>query len=119
RVVPWRRLPGDGADRRRFLHRLGELWTTAACYAGARAAAGAERQAWERSAAALVELYRRRGPEILEPPRLLDGREVAEILGVEPGPEVGEALRELRWAQVEGRVRTREEALTLVENLKT
>jgi tRNA nucleotidyltransferase/poly(A) polymerase len=117
RVVPWHRMPGDGAGRRRFLHRLGELWTTAACYAGARATGGAERQAWERAAAALVELYRRKGPEILEPPRLLDGREVAEILGVPPGPEVGEALRELKWAQVEGRVTTRAEAVALVEGL--
>ena len=119
RVVPWRRLPGHGVERRRFLHRLGPLWTTAACYAGARAAGAAERQAWERSAAALVELYRRRGPEILEPPRLLDGREVAEILGVAPGPAVGEALRELRWAQVEGRVSSREEAVALVEGFQT
>lgn len=114
RVLPWRRLPGDGLGRRRFLHRLAELWTTAACYAGARAAEGEGRRAWEGSAAALAALYRREGARIVEPPRLLDGREVGEILGVPPGPEIGEALRELRWAQVEGRVRTREEAVALV-----
>lgn len=117
RVLPWERLPDDGTGRRRFLHRLGELWTTAACYAGGRAPGGEERDAWERSAAALAALYRRDGERILEPPRLLDGREVGEILGVPPGPEIGEALRALRWAQVEGRVTTREEAERLVGEL--
>jgi hypothetical protein len=115
RLLPWDRLPGDEVGRRRFLHALGGLWTTAACYAGARGRE--EGPAWERAAAALIELYRRRGDEILVPPQLLDGHEVGVILGVAPGPEIGRALQELRRAQVEGRVATREEAVRLVKRL--
>lgn len=117
RLVPWDRLPEDALDRRRFLHRLGALWTTAVCHAGARSGASADGGSWEEDAAALLRLYRREGEAIVSPPRLLDGREIGKILGVPPGPEIGRALRRLEWAQVEGRVRTREEALRLVEHL--
>ncbi|MFP3939694.1 MAG: hypothetical protein ACLF0P_05255 [Thermoanaerobaculia bacterium] len=117
RLVPCERLPPEELDRRRFLHRLGELWTTAACHAGARSGAPGDGWRWEADASALLALYRREGEAIVSPPRLLDGREVGEILGVPPGPAIGRALRELEWAQVEGRVRSREEARRLVEGL--
>jgi len=118
RVLPWRRLPTNPLERRRFLHRLGELWPTAACHAGARAAAADEVEAWEAAAEALAQLHRREGTAILSPPQLLDGREVGEVLGAPPGPEIGRALAELKWAQVEGRVRTREEARQFVERMR-
>jgi len=54
------------------------------------------------------------GPAILRPPALLRGEEVAAILGVAPGPEVGRALARLRRAQVEGTVRSREAAVALL-----
>jgi poly(A) polymerase len=37
---------------------------------------------------------------------LLSGREVAELLGLEEGPELGAAMRALVEAQVRGDVRT-------------
>ena len=117
RLLPVARLPDDEVERRRFLHRLGELASTAICYAGALPADGSEgRAAWEASAAELARLYRQEGETIVAPPRLLDGREVAALLGVGEGPEVGEALRALRWAQVEGRVGTRAEAEAFVRS---
>jgi poly(A) polymerase len=121
RLLPVERLPADDLERRRFLHRLGELASTAVCYAGALAGSGPGndpdgRAAWEEGATALARLYRTEGEAIMTPPRLLDGRQVSALLGVGEGPEVGEALRALRWAQVEGRVRTRGEAEDFVRD---
>ena len=41
---------------------------------------------------------------------LLDGQEVMALLGLEPGPRVGEALQFLLDQQIEGKVTTRQEA---------
>lgn len=114
-LLPWERLPADAAGRRRFLHRAGELWPTAACFAGARADGDRQAErAWSEAAGALVRLERREGETLRDPPRLLDGREIARILGIEPGPALGRAVEALRRAQVEGRVRTVEEAREMV-----
>lgn len=48
------------------------------------------------------------------PERLLDGREIMKLLGLKPGPEVGEWLEKLREAQAVGAVRTREDALAFL-----
>jgi len=50
------------------------------------------------------------------PPRLLNGRDLME-LGYKPGPELGRALSALEDAQLEGKVVTREEALTFIRGL--
>lgn len=42
--------------------------------------------------------------------RLLTGRDIQEILNIPPGPIIGKALNELEIAELEGRVRTREQA---------
>lgn len=44
-------------------------------------------------------------------PRLIDGKDVMSALGVSPSPVVGEMLREVETAVIEGRITTREEAL--------
>ena len=44
------------------------------------------------------------GGRACAPPRLVTGAGVQELLGIPPGPEVGEALAALRQAQVDGRV---------------
>jgi poly(A) polymerase len=51
--------------------------------------------------------WRREGP----PPPLLRGDEIAAELGIEPGPELGNALAELEAAQFAGEVTDREGAL--------
>ena len=53
------------------------------------------------------------GPEELRPPRLLDGRDLIQ-LGFQPGPQFSSILRALEEAQLEGRVRTRQAALSWV-----
>ncbi len=97
--------PPDGtAARRWWLHRAGELWPTALCWA---AGVGVDPGALD----ATTELARSAGREIFEPPPLLRGDDVATALGLAAGPELGVAIRRLRRRQIEGRVTTREEAL--------
>jgi tRNA nucleotidyltransferase/poly(A) polymerase len=108
-------LPGDELGRRRFLHAAGELWPTAAAFLAARAAAHG--RPWRQALAPLADLARREGAALLDPPRLLGGADVQQILGLPPGPEVGRALAAVRAAQVDGRVRTRDEAIELLRML--
>jgi tRNA nucleotidyltransferase/poly(A) polymerase len=114
-ILNFAALPQDELGRRRFLHRAGHLWTTVACSLGARAE---DPNRWRAALRPLVELARREGEAILDPPRLLTGEEVQELLGVPPGPQIGRALTAVREAQVEGRVRTREEAVELISDSK-
>jgi len=53
------------------------------------------------------------GPEDLSPPRLVTGRDLIE-LGLAPGPIFTEILREVEDAQLDGRLQSREEALSMV-----
>lgn len=67
------------------------------------------------------ELVRRRyletPPEEVRPPRLLTGADLI-ALGWAPGPEFGRVLGAVEDAQLEGRVRTKEEALALAATLR-
>ncbi len=69
---------------------------------------------WERRVefvASLLEDYYLRRREVISPPKLLNGRDLMRELGLEEGPRIGQLLEAVREAQVEGKVRTREEAL--------
>jgi poly(A) polymerase len=52
--------------------------------------------------------------EVVHPPPLLNGHDVM-ALGYLTGPKVGEILNFIRGKQVEGEIRTREEALKLLK----
>jgi poly(A) polymerase len=117
-LLGWDELPASPLGQRRFLHKAGPLWATAACSLGARTgSAGADR--WRQALRSLVDLARREGPELIDLPRLLTGQEMQEILGLPPGPRIGQAMAAVREAQVDGRIRTREEAVALVRALPT
>jgi tRNA nucleotidyltransferase/poly(A) polymerase len=105
-------IPNDDLGRRRFLHRTGRFWATVAVSLGARTI---DIAGWRARLRPLVDLARREGATILDPPRLLSGEEVQTILGINPGPEIGRALAAVRQAQVDGRVRTREEAVGILQ----
>jgi tRNA nucleotidyltransferase/poly(A) polymerase len=111
-------LPEDEVARRRFLYKVGLLWPAAVCCQGARAAAHGHLAAWRRSLPPLLDLLRREGETVLNPPRLLTGEEVQALLGIQEGPAVGRALAAVRQAQVDGTVRTREEAEGLVRGMR-
>jgi hypothetical protein len=114
-------LPETELDRRRFLHRHGSRWLTAACsYGGAATVAGdAASERWRQGARLLCELARREGPELIAPPRLLTGDDVQHLLGITAGPEVGAALAALTAAQVNGVVRTRQDAESFLRDWRS
>jgi poly(A) polymerase len=56
------------------------------------------------------------GEEQIAPPRLVTGNDLIEA-GFAPGPEFGRVLNLVEDAQLEGRVRTREDALQLAIEL--
>ena len=100
--------PDDEPAARRWLHSAGRLWPTAACIHGI------SREALRR----LADLAQREADTLFDPPRLLTGEDVQALLGIRPGREVGRALDAVRSAQVDGTVRTREEAVALVRGLE-
>jgi len=51
---------------------------------------------------------------LVDPPRMLSGQELMQMVGLAPGPRVGRLLELLREAQVEGLVGTREQAIEFV-----
>ena len=54
--------------------------------------------------------------EELIPPALIDGQDILAALGIAPGPLVGMLLAEVRNAQLDGAIQTREEALALLND---
>ena len=63
----------------------------------------------------LLTAYFLKAEEVVKPPRLVDGRQLMEALGITPGPAVGKLLRAVEEAQAEGRIRSKEEALQLAQ----
>jgi poly(A) polymerase len=111
-------LPADPLAERRWLHQAGRLWPTAACAQGSRLTGRAKDLAkWREAVRRLADLARQEGEALFDPPRLLTGGDVQRLLGISPGREVGRALDAVRRAQVDGTVRTREEAVAVVRGL--
>jgi len=54
--------------------------------------------------------WREQGQKLVNPDPLLSGEEIATVLELEPGPELGHAVDALTEAQVRGEVRTAEGA---------
>lgn len=108
-------LPAGEQDCRRFLRRWRRRWCEAAVFAMLRPAAKAT--AAERGRR-LSELAARDGRRIFDLPALLDGDEVARLLGLEPGPAIGRALAALEDEQVLGRVETAAEARAFLARLR-
>jgi len=109
RLAVLRALPRTDVERRRFLHTVGPGWQLAAAV-HASLAGPLQSAAWDRVAPRLEEIARAE-PQIFDPPSLLDGHEIRELTGLEPGPELGRRIEALRIAQVEGRVATRDQAV--------
>jgi len=65
---------------------------------------------------ALLDLYAVEGREVLSPPVLVTGEDVMEVLGIPPGPAVGEMLSKIRNLQIDREIGTREEALEFLRD---
>lgn len=59
----------------------------------------------------LMEAWFDRTDQVIRPPKLLGGDELAAALGLQPGPIIGDLLEQIREAQAEGAVRSKEAAL--------
>ncbi len=66
----------------------------------------------ERHSLRILELFKEK--DIVHPPPLVTGHDVM-ALGYSPGPRVGEILNFIRQRQVEGEIKTREEALRILK----
>jgi len=55
---------------------------------------------------------------IIAPPKLIDGHDIMQEFGLEPGPAVGELLEALREAQAAGEVTTREAGLAYLRRIR-
>ncbi len=53
---------------------------------------------------------------LITPPSLIDGHDIIKILGIGPGPRIGELLETIREAQADGEVTTREQALAMISD---
>ncbi len=71
----------------------------------------------ERRAHALLRAWFTQKEALIEPTPLVSGQEIAQTLGLPPGPQVGALLDALREAQASGQVRDRAEARRYLERL--
>jgi tRNA nucleotidyltransferase/poly(A) polymerase len=67
----------------------------------------------------LLEAWWERPDELINPPRLLTGSDLIEDLKITPGPLLGELLEAIRVAQVDGKVKSREDGLALAQAMLT
>ncbi|MFN8529967.1 MAG: hypothetical protein U0670_15305 [Anaerolineae bacterium] len=68
-------------------------------------------------AGALFSAYFEHYDEWVEPPALLDGRQLIAQLHIKSGPIIGEILERIREAQVDGQIHTSVEALALARQI--
>jgi tRNA nucleotidyltransferase (CCA-adding enzyme) len=90
------------ADRRSFIHSAGKAFPATFALAAAVETDHPWRRWWQ--------LWREHGDELINPPPLLEARQVEALLGIDPGPELGRAIDALIEAQVRGEVRSAEGA---------
>ncbi|MCK5378571.1 MAG: CCA tRNA nucleotidyltransferase [Acidobacteria bacterium] len=91
------------AERREFINRCGHAFPTVlALAAGNDVAGGGCPQPWRR----WWRQWVRSGPTILEPKPLLDASEVTIVTNVEPGPRLGQILKDLERVTVRREIRT-------------
>lgn len=80
-----------------------------------------ELEPWRRHArsASYILEQRFRDDSTVSPPKLITGHDLIDVLGMRPGPELGQLLEAVREAQADGEVTTREEALLFVQRRST
>lgn len=75
---------------------------------------------WRDHCATAAHLVRSRFEESrrVDPPRLVSGDDLMRVLGLPPGPEIGELLEQVREAQASGKLDTAEQALDYAAGLR-
>jgi len=93
-----KQVEASAADRRAFIHTAGKAFPATL----ALGAAVEPHRPWAR----WWRLWREQGPKLVSPDPLLSAEQIAAILELEPGPDLGRAIDALTEAQVRGAVRT-------------
>jgi hypothetical protein len=65
----------------------------------------------------LIDAWYTRQSEVVNPPKLMDGDDLMRRFSLQQGPLLGVLLANLREAQAEGRVTTKEDAIAFCQNL--
>ena len=65
----------------------------------------------------LLNFYLNKKDTLKPLPKLLDGREIMEILNIKQSPKLGEIIKSLHEAQLNGDITTKEEAIDFVLKL--
>lgn len=65
----------------------------------------------------LLDFYLSKKDSLAPLPKLIDGREIMEILNIKPSPKLGEIINAINEAQLNGDISTHEEAVSYIKNL--
>ena len=65
----------------------------------------------------LVERYLKIKNELAPLPKLLDGNEIMQILGIKAGPQLGKIIKALKEAQLSSEVQTKDDAIMFIKKL--
>ncbi len=63
---------------------------------------------------ALLEAYWEHYETDIDPPTLLDGKEMMKIIQLSEGPQIGELIEKIREAQITGEIKTKKDAIEFV-----
>ncbi len=63
------------------------------------------------------KFHEKRMQPAIKAPRLITGRDILEIFAIEPGPKVGRLLKAVEAARIEGKIKDRDQAIRLVQDL--
>ena len=63
-----------------------------------------------------LESWWERREDVISPPPLVNGKDLMDLLGLRPGPDIGKIIEAIREAQAVGEVSTREDALQLAQS---
>lgn len=66
----------------------------------------------------LLKRYLEEKSKLAPLPKLLDGKEIMQILNIEASPKLGEIIEKLKEAQISSEVNTKEEAVNFIKNIK-
>ena len=62
----------------------------------------------------LLDFYLSKKDSLAPLPKLIDGREIMEILNIKPSPKLGEIINAINEAQLNGDISTHEDAVKMV-----
>lgn len=65
----------------------------------------------------LLDFYLSKKDSLAPLPKLIDGREIMQLLNIKPSPKLGEIINAINEAQLNGDITTHEEAVNYIKNL--